>query len=200
MRKMVVAAIGIPIAAALGLGFYEISKQSQPNSSLEGQSTQSTLPAPVSPQYSGVPRNASGVTSEPQSDLPSPSVTGVNPNQPVGVQNGRVGLMPTQVPSGATINSSGSRTALVGPTTLTPAAQPVPLYSEQAVSAPPPVVTERTTVEKSTVTDVPAERKVYVTRKVYVSKTHKKSGKVHIARATKHGAMFALKLPGRLAL
>jgi hypothetical protein len=58
-------------------------------------------------------------------------------------------------------------------------------------------VESTTVVEKKTVV-TPTTHTAYTQR--YVHYKHHKTDKVHIARATKHGVMFALKLPGRASL
>jgi hypothetical protein len=78
-----------------------------------------------------------------------------------------------------------------------------PAYPGQPVAAVPYAGTttvtpidSTTVVEKKTV--VTPTRTAYTQRTVHYK--HHKTDKVHIARATKHGVMFALKLPGRAAL
>ena len=78
-----------------------------------------------------------------------------------------------------------------------------PAYPGQPVAAVPYAGTttvtpidSTTVVEKKTV--VTPTHTAYTQRTVHYK--HHKTDKVHIARATKHGVMFALKLPGRASL
>jgi hypothetical protein len=193
MRKMVIAAVGIPVVAALAFGCYEMSKQKTDTA----YSNQSTLSTPPSSLQSPSPALSQG-------SMPGQAAPGsLTPNQPMaGQMSPAQGVGSAQGPNGVQganpmLAPGGSSQRSVTTTTLTPPAQSVTLYSQQAVPGTPRVVTEQTTTVEKTTTVEPGKR-VYVTRRVFVSKHHR-SDKVHVARATKHGAMFALKLPGRLA-
>lgn len=190
MQKMVIAAIAIPVAAALGFGCYEMSKQSNANTALQNQQ-----PAPGSPQYLASPPSQSALTpgtATPQATTTTQTAVAPGGLVPGGSTTQAVRVVPGNQMVVAPAGTNQSMTTTSSTSTLNPTSQPQ-LYAQQPVAAVPPAVSQ-TTIEKETV--VTPTRTVY--KKVYVTKHHK-SGKVHVARATKHGAMFALKLPGRLA-
>jgi len=77
---------------------------------------------------------------------------------------------------------------------------PPKLTAETPVAAVPPLpgnsYEERTTTETTTTKVAPAPHRAYVRHHV----RYKRNDKVHVVRAAKHTTMFALKLPGRVAL
>ena len=188
MQNVTKPAIAIGVLAALGLGAYTWGQHTGAGpSTLPNQSPAVSTTAPMASPFptSGYPPAA------PSTLAPVPVVgAGAPPAAPLpqGASSGYSSQsIKTSTPGVAPVASAQNWQTQSGQTTET-----TTLTKETPVAGAP-----TTYVQEKTVTQTTPARTAYTTRVVHYK--HHKTDKVHVARATKHGAMFALKLPGRLA-
>jgi hypothetical protein len=175
MTRTVVIASALGLAALVGLGAYEFTAQKN-NEAFVPPSPQPALNAPLNAPMN-TPLNA-----------PLNSSNSALPPGSAGISS-----TPTSAP-GYPINPSGVTETTT--TTQTQSALPpgssanlMPL-TPQAAPTPESTYTEKTTTE----TYVRPTHTAYARHTI---KYHKKD-KIHVARAVKHTAEFAVKMPGRL--
>lgn len=185
MENVAKPAIAVALLAVLGIGCYTWGEHSRHEAS----------PVPVATVAPASMADPTTVSARTAATLPpnSGDPTVAAPNPPLSAPLAANGSAP------APLNTAMP----VGSPTATPIGT-VPLNSAPTIASTSRTTTttvvpqsSTTYVEKKTVVEGPVH-KVYVHKVAHYK--HRKTDKVHVARATKHGAMFALKLPGRLAL
>lgn len=171
MQNITKPAIAVGLLAALGIGCYTWGQHADKQPQTQ-MPTSAVAPASIAtPPLT--PTQAS--ENQPQSAL------NANARGTQSVTTTRSTVMAT--PPGAFTPQQWTQTSRTITTT-----EPAPVEG-QSVAAHPGTMS--TYSEKKT-----------VVHQAYVHRTYKhhRTDKVHMARATKHGVMFALKLPGRMAL
>ncbi len=191
MQDLAKPAIVVALLAAVGIGCYTWGQ----HKSADPAAVPSPYPTASQPPIVGAPGAVAPSAINPASLA----------DQATTVTTTRTARMAPGITSQTT---SSARSLPVAPSLpMTPGAPRnpnQPLLQEEPVATVPYAgtttvtpVESTTVVEKKTVV-MPARHVAYTEHRVHYK--HHKTDKVHIARATKHGVMFALKLPGRAAL
>ena len=190
MKDMARPAIVVGLVAAIGIGCYTWGQH---------KAADPTIPAPYPTATQPFPGN-------------SPTVVQPNVVNPASMANQTDSVTTTKIIPGAPTVTQTTSTASAVPvapgaaiTQVNPNAPlvpAVPVTGAPVAAVPYAGTTTVTPIESTTVVDnktvvTPTRHVAYTTRTVHYK--HHKHDKVHIARGTKHGVMFALKLPGRAA-
>jgi hypothetical protein len=192
MSKVTITAAAVTLVLALGMGAYQVGKWNQPQalpdqSSAQPTPTQAYAPATVRPV--DAPPNYTG-------NMPPPSTAIVPGQGSVSTMNGAVPPQRSEdIPPGQStyLTREVPTSDQVTQRTTT---YVNPSGSERTTTYVNPSGSETTVIEKKTVVYEP--HTVY--RRHIVAHHHRKSDKVHVARAAKHATMFAAKLPGRIRM
>jgi hypothetical protein len=193
MQDMRKPAIGVALLAAIGIGCYTWGQHKAADST-------ATVPSPY-PTATQPP-----VLNQPNGNLPtvvnpgsmadqtnSVTTTRNNPGSPTLTQTtstaSTVPVVPGSPVTQMQVNPNAPQAPGYAPTVPGQPVAAVPYAGTTTVTP----IESTTTVEKKTV--VTPTHTAYTQHTVHYR--HHKTDKVHIARATKHGVMFALKLPGR---
>jgi hypothetical protein len=194
MQDMRKPAILVALLSAVGIGCYTWGQHQSADSTATA-----TTPYPTAAQLSVVrqpignapaamnPASMADQTDQTNSASPTRNVPG-SPNV-----TSRASAVP--IVSGAPLTQMNQNAAVVPG--VAPAVQGRPVTSMPYAGTTTVTPVSTTVVERKTVV-TPTTHTAYTQRSVQYK--HHQRDKVHIARATKHGVMFALKLPGRAAL
>ncbi len=192
MQNVTKPAIAVGLLAALGIGCYTWGQHAQlGNVPSTTTTTATTSPSPLPAPVPAIPPTAQVVTPAvpaPRAGYPTPAGQ-LPPNSPaVTTVSTPVGAVPAAAVTNGPPPSQNWQTqpGTTETTTLT--------RQEPIAAAAPTTYVEKKSVTTTTTKPI---HTAYTQRAVHYK--HHKTDKVHVARATKHGAMFALKLPGRLA-
>jgi hypothetical protein len=171
MQKTTLTILTVGLLSAVGIGAYELGNYKSHND----LSAYTLQPSSIPPATT-----SASLMTQPQSSSAAP--LGTLPP----LQTGTTSVLPQPAPQ-----------ANLGPMTNT-SSRPT-LQTETPTAAMSPALPDNSYVQnKETTTNVvtTAPHRAYVHRRV----AYRRSDKVHIGRAVKHTAEFALKLPGRASL
>jgi hypothetical protein len=174
MQNITKPAIAVGLLAALGIGCYTWGQHADKQPQTPMPTASAVAPASLATPAAPPPLTPARASVNP----PQGAQIGANPvtNQNVTTEKAAVLSQP-----GAFTPQQWTQTRAVTTQTATGDAQ---------IPSQPGTISTYT------------EKKTTTVHQAYVHRTYKhhRTDKVHMARATKHGVMFALKLPGRMAL
>jgi len=185
MQKSTMIIVSTGLLLAAGAAAYELGTRT-PATYQAPYSLQAEAPTNPLPSIEPSSNIGSGSTSTVSTLQRTPNGTVAVNTVPLNPINGPVGGAPTlraETPIAAVPPLPGSSYA--------PNTYRTNTYEEKTVTP-----YEEKTVTETTTTKVRPAHRVYVHRYA----RYRKNDKVHVVRAAKHTTMFALKLPGRMAL